>query len=449
MEQSKIKDYSKIVCEQIRWKKAHNIISEEIENHIIDHRNTFISEGLDEETATDRAILEMGDPVQVGSQLDRTHRPKPEWSIILLTGTMLLLGLLIRGFVTYDSQIPDAFVKNIIYTIVGIFIMLGAYLLDYTIIGKYPKLVYVGFLIVAFGTFIFSPRYMGQIFYLKFIIFLFPLVYSGIIYDNKNKGYLGIILSGLYMIIPSVIGWNSGSRSSLALLLITCLVILTYAIVKGWFNIKKLYGLLIVYVPTVIAMLMPYFLGNRYYLLRLKSNLLPYLDPRGSGWMAHNTRMIIANAKLFGQNKYGINTNGLLPDFDTDFILTYLIDKLGWISFVVIMGILMTFIIRSIKLIKKQKNVLGSLVSIAVISTFIIQVVSYTVSNLGFQLIVPLALPLISYGKTATYINMFLIGIMLSVFKSSSLYKNKQIEHITNKKILDYKDGKIIIDLNR
>lgn len=68
MQQStKINEYLKIVCEQIRWKKAHGVISEEIENHIIDQKNAFINEGLDEEAAIDKAILDMGDPVVVGS----------------------------------------------------------------------------------------------------------------------------------------------------------------------------------------------------------------------------------------------------------------------------------------------------------------------------------------------------------------------------------------------
>ena len=39
---NKIKQYTHSVCEQIRWKKAHSVISEEIENHIIDQRDTFM-----------------------------------------------------------------------------------------------------------------------------------------------------------------------------------------------------------------------------------------------------------------------------------------------------------------------------------------------------------------------------------------------------------------------
>jgi len=72
---SKITEYLEVVCRQIRWKKAQASVLEEIENHIIDQKNAFISDGLNEEEATDKAIAEMGDPIVVGEQLDRVHRP--------------------------------------------------------------------------------------------------------------------------------------------------------------------------------------------------------------------------------------------------------------------------------------------------------------------------------------------------------------------------------------
>lgn len=71
---TKIREYLNDVCNQIRWKKAHYIICEELENHIIDQKAAFVQMGMDEETATDKAIKEMGDPILVGSELDQTHR---------------------------------------------------------------------------------------------------------------------------------------------------------------------------------------------------------------------------------------------------------------------------------------------------------------------------------------------------------------------------------------
>ena len=50
LEQSnRIRDYSNKVCEQIRWKKARQYVSKEIENHIYDQRDAFIKIGLDQD----------------------------------------------------------------------------------------------------------------------------------------------------------------------------------------------------------------------------------------------------------------------------------------------------------------------------------------------------------------------------------------------------------------
>ncbi len=458
LEQSnKLEGYLKTVCQQIRWKKAHGVISEELENHIIDQKNAFVSEGFTEENAMDKAIEEMGDPIVVGSELDRTHKPKPEWSIISLTGVLLFLGFLIREFIANDvSNAANSTGSNVVITVFGIAVMVIAYFLDYTIIGKHPKFIYFGLIAIMISSMVISPgtisisqKYMGQFFYAKFIMLLFPTAFAGIIYSMRNRGYEGIVLSGIYFIFPALLCLQIPSLSSLAMYTITCLIILTYAILKGWFNVKKLKAMLLVYIPTLITPFIALKFMEQYQIARLKYALNPSLDPFGAGYIANVTRLIIKNAKLIGYNSYGIDTGNLLPNINTDFIMTHLIDRLGWISFILLVMVFLIFIIRALKLVHNQKNVLGNLVSISVIATFIMQVIIYVLNNLGFPLIAPLTLPLISYSRTGTILNLFLIGIMLSVFRNSSIYTSKETSNIKGKKTFNFIDGKIIIDLNR
>lgn len=456
MEQyNKIKEYLNSVCEQVRWKKAHGTITKELENHIIDQKDAFISQGITEDKAIEKAILEMGDPVLVGSELDRTHRPKPEWSLIFLTGALLILGVIIRGFIAYDSGVIRSTSGDIVFTIFGIGAMILAYFLDYSIIGKFPRLIYFSLILITIvsmnivpGVVYAGPIWMGHS-YPKFFMLLFPTAFAGIIYSMRNKGYQGIIFSGIYFILPALIWLSVPSLSILAMYSITCLIILTYAILKGWFNVDKLKAMLLVYIPTLTTPFVALKFMEQHQIARLKHALNPSLDPFGTGFIANVTRLIIKKAKLIGHNSYGIDTDNLLPNINTDFLMTHLIDRLGWISFIFLMMVLLIFIIRALKLVHNQKNVLGSLVSISVITTFIMQVIIYVLNNLGFPLIAPLTLPLISYGRTGTIINLFLIGIMLSVFRNSALYSSKGTNNTENKKVLNFIDGKIIIDLNR
>ncbi len=43
-----IKSYLDIVCEQIRYEKAHTIIKKELEEHITDQTDAFIAKGMEQ-----------------------------------------------------------------------------------------------------------------------------------------------------------------------------------------------------------------------------------------------------------------------------------------------------------------------------------------------------------------------------------------------------------------
>ena len=62
----------------------------------------------------------------------------------------------------------------------------------------------------------------------------------------------------------------------------------------------------------------------------------------------------------------------------------------------------------------------------SIIATFSFQAIFYLINNLGLIYIDPIGLPLISNGKTSLMINMFLIGIMLSVYESKALSSNEE-----------------------
>ncbi|AOT68977.1 FtsW/RodA/SpoVE family cell cycle protein [Geosporobacter ferrireducens] len=448
---SKISEYLKAVCEQIRWKKAHEVISKEIEDHIIDQKNAFVVNGLDEETATERAIAEMGDPILVGSEFDRTHRPKIEWSIIILTGITLLMGLAIRIFISYDFDMQWILNKSIISIILGIGCMIIVYFLDFTTIGKYPRAFYFSILAITIGIMIVSPAVNGRYQHVEFILLLFPTAFAGIIYSMRSKGYLGIILSGGYVVVPIFIGRLIPSLSSAILYSVACLILITLAILKGWFYVNKLKAMLLVYIPTVIiAMTNIYiYISKPYRLNRLRHAFNPSLDPMGGGYLGAIIKDIIKGAKFFDQGEltYSNGVKAVLPQIHTNSLLTYLIHEFGWISFIIIMTVILTLIIRFLRLCSKQKSVLGKLVSTSVLITFTIQVVLYVVFNLGFPLYSPLTLPLISYDTTGTIINMILIGIMLSVFKSGYLVRDNTITMRRKNNLFEVNDGKIIINL--
>ena len=58
------------------------VIAKEVEDHIEDQKQVFMAEGMKEEEAEKAAVEEMGDPVEVGVEMDQIHRPKMPWKAI-------------------------------------------------------------------------------------------------------------------------------------------------------------------------------------------------------------------------------------------------------------------------------------------------------------------------------------------------------------------------------
>jgi cell division protein FtsW (lipid II flippase) len=445
---TKINEYLKNVCEQIRWKRAHESVSQELENHILDQKAAYVQEGLEEEAATDKAIKQMGDAVSIGMELDRAYRPKPEWRIILLMGILLLMGFIIRILVTTGTEFSWMISKSIVWMVIGMICMVATYFLDFTIMGRYPKLIFFGLTVIAILLTMIGVVVNGRNFYLQFVYLLFPTAFAGIVYSMRGKGYIGIIVSGLFFVVSVIVG-KEALPSKIFVYSLTCLIILTRAIKNGYFNVNKLKAILIVYIPVFLVSIRTLIkiFSTQYQWERIQSLIKPYLYPMGSGYVSSITKSAINSAKLFGQSEQAVKVAKLLPDIYNDSLVTYIIQRFGWISFIIIMIPILLFIIRCFILSSRQKSILGKLVATSIILTFSMQVIVYVCFNLGFQLIATISLPLISYGGSSTIINMSLIGLMLSVFRTGDLVTDKSIT--SNKyKLFEYMGGKIIIKLN-
>lgn len=93
-------EYLKSLTEQIRTKRARTMVAEEVEAHIEDQKQDFMAHGLGEEEAESMAVVEMGDPVEAGVKLDRVHRPKMEWTVLMAILIISIMGLILQAVVT-------------------------------------------------------------------------------------------------------------------------------------------------------------------------------------------------------------------------------------------------------------------------------------------------------------------------------------------------------------
>ena len=145
----RMEEYIEKLISQIRCKKARPYIANEIKDHIEEQIDFNKLNGMTEEEAEKSAVMDMGDPVEVGISMDKIHRPKISWRILFIVGILSILGIVIQysilGKVDSETQINDTyrlslagFVSSVIF---GFMIMLAIYFIDFTTIAKYSKLI--------------------------------------------------------------------------------------------------------------------------------------------------------------------------------------------------------------------------------------------------------------------------------------------------------------------
>jgi cell division protein FtsW (lipid II flippase) len=404
---------------------------------------------MDEDAAVCESVRQMGDAVQVGAELDRVHRPKPAWNMFALTALLALVGLFIKLFLTYDSDLPLQPLYNAAAILLGTGCLLGAYLLDFTIIGKRPLLVYFGpVLTVVLLCFIpGQPKLNGQYYYVEYMLLLFPLAFAALLYRLRGRRYAGLLLSlaGMLplfygcLLVPSAVGF--------ALTVLSALTLMLAAAAGDWFAIGRTRSLILIGGTVLTAAVLLWLLIARYFvpgyfIQRVAAAFNPWSDPLGAGWQGIVVRELVSGGHFIGRGATGpYSTN--VPDFsamDTDFLLTWLIHNVGWIAFIIVMAVFAAFLFCGFRLCFKQKNMLGRAVSLAVMLTLALQTLFYVASNLGFILFSSI-LPLVSYGNTATVVNMALIGVMLSAFRTGSLVKDRPLERRASASRLRWQDG--------
>ncbi|MPW25226.1 FtsW/RodA/SpoVE family cell cycle protein [Alkalibaculum sp. M08DMB] len=450
----KTSEFIESVRQQIRWKKAQPVVIEEVENHIADQKNAFIQDGLNEDKALDKAIKEMGDPIVVGEQFNSIHKPKPDWAILLLISSLFILGILIQLYLFRNNDLSSNNIYGqLLGILIGIPIFFIAYLFDFTIIGKYPKIIFSFLFILNVYYIIEGNRVNGAITDTIYPLLLFPTVYAGLVYSMRNKGYIGIFICSVAFLIPASIAFVSPSMSTLLLLYISCLTILTAAVVKGWFKVKKLLGLLFIYLPTLFAFisLVYYFTIFSYRGERIKIFFLNDKSMGGVNWITTQIHTLLSNSKIIGTGspigQETIQIAESMPAIHTDFILTYSVYNFGWIVFAGILLLFAALIIRGFIITAKQKSVLGYLTSLSIITTMMVQCIIYIFANLGLMIFTPLSFPLLSYGGKYLVVNMFLLGLLLSVFRTGDYVRDKKGILVGIVPFIQYDNGTIHINL--
>lgn len=455
--------YAEKVCEQIRWKKAHPAVAKEIENHLTDQKNAYLEQGDSESVAEEKALLQMGDPIAVGTALDSTHKPAPQWGMIALVLLLCLLGAGIQLLFLKTTE-PDAATyqmtlqRMLFFIPLALAVFFAAYFLDFSFFGKHPRLLSV--LLFALWVFLqgFGIRYNGQS-WLAFgriylssmtLSLLVPLAFCGCFYALRKKGHLGYILGGLLAVLFCLLLLPCHTAGGLLLFLFSAGMLMLFAAKKNWFGA----GTVPVFIGFVLAGIAGFLLllfAAPYRLYRLHTILTvfhPETDPNGAGYLALQLREMLNHSVFLGSGSpvecMSQNGTTFFRTFHSEFLLTFLTYQYGWAVSIGLVLLLAGFLVMGFRKCLKQKSVLGQMISLTILCTFTAEILIYVIANLGYPLIAPLSLPFLLYGTSGLLCNLFLAGILLSVFRTGEVYQDS-VTPLHRTKFIQWADGKLIL----
>ncbi len=438
-----VTDFINTVLEQIKYKKVHSTIAEELNNHIFEQAQDYIADGMEEEEAFSKAVNQMGNPIEIGKRLHKTHKPKTEWSIIALLAVIVVYGLYIISMYTSVFRNSQMLNKQLLFAVAGVCVLIVLYFFDYTKLEECSIPVYfitcaLWFLQIMWGSELQGRSYI-YIFGFGFnpSLILIPvllLCYSGLIKkwcDGTLQNMLKLIAASalplvLMLIEPYLINMLITGAGFLAML--------TFGIFGRNFKGNRKKTLLIIYgaLLGVAALLFIHIIGfHPYRVSRIATFFNPQSDPQGAGWMYTMLDNILDSAKLISFNESFVNSimdfNSPFPGASSEYILTFVIGSLGWLFGIIMIVLLGALILRLFVASSKVRNEYGKYLCVGICCVFSLQVIVNVLMCLRLFPTFSVSLPFFSYGGASYLLNMALMGLLLGVYRRKDIIKVREM----------------------
>ncbi|MBS6396283.1 MAG: FtsW/RodA/SpoVE family cell cycle protein [Clostridiales bacterium] len=445
----KMEEYLSTVTDQIRCRMAREMVSEELKSHILDQAEAYEAEGMFEDDALEKAVREMGDPVETGVSLDRVHRPQMAWSMMLLVGIISVLGIAIH--VVLGMQYPEDtrlgmwFVSRYVGPVVlGYAAMLLVYRLDYSILGACAKWTAAGFLTLMIGLSCFTGAGIminGALLYLRLgafsfmipmVMYLYAPIYGALLYHYRGGGYEVLWKLLPWTAIPLLFLAKLPSLTSFLTLGVVMLGLFSVAVSKGWYQMNRkrvLIGawLCILCLPVLLTGAW-WLTGNlaEYQMARIRA----FWSGGETSYLEEMIHSLLGESRMIGGS--GALSGGpemfrdLWAELNSDFMLVYVISAYGILAGLLVVGLLVGLTVKIFRISMGQRNQLGMIVGCSCGMVILAQAVLHLAVNLGIAPATSSMLPLLSAGGTGNVVFYILLGLVLSIYRYKNILPKKR-----------------------
>lgn len=428
-----------VCAQQMRCKAMQDPVREELNAHIEDQKAVYLTAGMEEEQAERAAVRQMGDPVEIGMQLDRVHRPRMDWALagwiccfILLGGLLRILALDLGCSGDYARTMLPVFAKS---CALGILLLSGICFADYTVLGKYARSVWCGMVCLTLAVTFFGTPVNGRV-PTDWLLMLFPALYGGIVFRNRRLGSKGVWTSLGWWLISCILLWILGAVNGLdaIILLGSCLFLLSLAVWLGWYGIRRIWALAVLGVPLIgaAALLVEGTVQNGFLGHRLYAWIHPETDPQGLGYPYLEFRKSLQSLRWFGSSSYlaGRGEGGLLQYMTEGNTLLWIFDWFGRAAGLLLLILFLAGIVGIGRRLASQKNRLGILVGTGCLLSLCVPALLHLLSCTGYFLMTQSAFPFLSMSGKQNVSLFVLLGLLLSIFRQKKTLPEPAVEPV-------------------
>ena len=349
-----------------------------------------------------------------------------DWILIGSAVLLVCLGLLS----IYNSSLKGGnffnFKKQIIFLIIGLFLMILMSLFDWRAFKTSSYLVlslYFFTLILLIGLLFFAPSLRGvKSWYKLGPLYFEPVELAKIVLVILLAKYFSlrhiemysfrhILLSGIYVLVPVVLIFLQPDLGSALILIAVWIGILIISGIKiRHFLILTLIGLLIFSLGWSFGL-------KDYQKGRIINFVSRGADPLGIGWSQTQAKIAIGSGGIFGR---GLNSNfqtryGFLSEPQTDFIFAALAEEFGLVGVLFLLFLFSILIWRVMRIGQLGQGNFSRLFASGLAILIAFQTFLHIAVNLGLVPVIGISLPLVSYGGSNLIIDFLGFGILESI----------------------------------
>ncbi|MFY9214387.1 MAG: rod shape-determining protein RodA [Tissierellaceae bacterium] len=349
---------------------------------------------------------------------------KFDFVLFITMAILCIYGLVILKSATLSYGTNSYMKSQIIAIIIGLLAIAFLVLLDYSFLGKMYLPIYfvcilllVAVLLFGFGEDDWGARswlQVGPVSFQPSEFVKIGLVISLAKYIDNNKDKLNEPFTLLKVLafagLPvALILLQPDAGTALVFIFFIAIMLFVAGIKWKYIGMAVLAGL--------AALPILWFRLDDYQRDRFFDFLEPERNPTGTGYQALQGKIAIGSGKIFGRGLFqgSFTQFEYIPEKQTDFIFAVLVEELGFIGGVSLIGLYFILISRLIRLAKNSKDLFGSLMVIGIAAIFVFHIWENIGMTIGLMPITGIPLPFISHGGTFMLVNMIGIGICLSV----------------------------------